>query len=162
MNNIEVSVSVEGERARLNQLYQEACPHFKKVEGRPPLKPLDDITGLIGDPPEGEQVICYTIYADTMIAGYAWLLEKPTSYYYILHFYIGNHFKRKGIGKAAVLAFDRIYRAKGISRSELLVSGANYLGLIFWVSLGYNTIIQIEEPEKWQTTSVEIELARNF
>ncbi len=83
MNNIEVSVSVEGERARLNRLYQEACPHFKKVEGRPPLKPLDDITGLIGDPPEGEQVICYTIYADAMIAGYAWLLEKPTSYYYI-------------------------------------------------------------------------------
>lgn len=162
MKQTSISLSVEKEKEELQNLYEEACPHFLKVEGREPLKPLEDIRKLIGNPQE-EPINCYTFYFGEEIAGYAWLLEKPGEYYYILHFYIGNCYRRKGVGKEAILAFDEIYKQKGISRSELLVSGSNYLGLIFWVSLGYNTILYVEAPEEnLPTSSVEIELARDF
>ncbi|WP_314064872.1 GNAT family N-acetyltransferase [uncultured Vagococcus sp.] len=162
MKKIRVSQSVFQEKTSLSFLYEEACPHFMQVEGRRPLKPLEDIREHIGVPPE-EVVTCYTIYYGNDVAGYAWILEKPKIYYYILHFYIGDDFKRRGIGKEALLAFDAIYKKKGISQSELLVSGSNYFGLAFWVSMGYNSIVYFEAPaENSPTTSVELELAREF
>lgn len=163
MKQTSVSISVESELDCLNTLYEEARPHFLQVEGRVPLKPLEDIREMIGNPPEDELLFGYTIYYGEEIAGYAWLLEKPNEYYYLLHFYIGNAFKRKGIGKHAVLAFDTLFKQKGISRSELMVSGSNYLGLSFWVSIGYNHIMHVEAPEENSpTTSVELELGRQF
>lgn len=144
-------------------LYEEAIPHFEQVEGRRPLKPLVDIRELIGNPPLDQEVACYTIYFNQRIAGYAWILLKPDLYYYILHFYVGNQFKRQKIGQGAVQALDVLFKQKGIHRLELMVSGANYLGLVFWTSVGYNQIIYVEAPEENSlTSSVELELAREF
>ena len=37
---------------------------------------------------------------------------------------------------------------KGFLTSELLVSGSNYLGLKFWLSVGFNKLLYVEAPEE--------------
>lgn len=158
---INVSISKEDEKDSLEKIYQEAYPYFLKVEGRAPLKALDDCREIIGNPPIDLKIICYTVRFNNEVAGWAWILEN-TDNYYILHFYISDSFKRKSVGRLAIAEFDKLYKQKGYSRSELLVSASNYVGLKFWTNLGYREILFVESPEEHGTSSVEIGLGRNF
>lgn len=163
MGEVTVSISQPKELKELQAIYLESKNYFMLVEGREPLKPLEDITKKIGNPPKDQEILCHTIYNNQEIVGYTWTLEKPREYYYILHFYIKNSCKRKGFGKKAIEQLDNIFAKRNINRSELLVSGSNYLGLKFWTSIGYDKIIYVEAPEENSlTTSVELELSRNF
>lgn len=147
----------------LNEIFEESIPFFIQVEGRKPLEPLTCIRGKIGNPPPSIKTMCFTIFFNDEIAGYTWILEEKIKYYYILHFYIKDSFKRKSIGRETIKALDKIYRKKGIKTCQLQVSGSNYIGLKFWTNIGFNKIIYVEAPEENSlTSSVELELERSF
>lgn len=163
MKKVRIATSQKEELVDLQEIFLESKNYFMDVEGREPLKPFEDIRKIIGNPPEKEEIVCHTIFYNEEIVGYIWTLEKPSQYYYILHFYIKNSHKRKGIGRNSISILDSIFSEKNINKSELLVSGSNYLGLKFWTNIGYDKIIYIEAPdENSLTTSVEIELSRIF
>lgn len=163
MKKVRIATSKKEELLSLNEIFLESKNYFMSVEGREPLKPFEDIRKIIGNPPADKEIICHTIFYDEEIVGYVWTLEEPNQYYYILHFYIKNSHKRQGIGRHAISKLDSKFSQKNISKSELLVSGSNYLGLKFWTDIGYDKIIYIEAPtENSLTTSVEIELSRSF
>ncbi|MHC5250302.1 GNAT family N-acetyltransferase [Enterococcus sp. LJL90] len=163
MNQIYMKISQMADQEKLMALFAEAKPYFIQVEGREPLEPLADIRKKIGNPPPDETVSCYTIFFNEQVAGYTWILVKPQQYYYILHFYIADKFKRKGVGKEIVKQLDELFHQQNIKRSELMVSASNYFGLKFWTSVGYDRIIYVEAPEENSLTlSVELELMREF
>jgi len=163
MKKVRLAISKKEDVLSLNEIFLESKDYFISVEGREPLKPFEDIREIIGNPPNDKEILCHTVFYDKEIVGYIWTLEEPNKYYYILHFYIKNSHQHKGIGRRSIFLLDSIFLEKNINKSELLVSGSNYLGLKFWTNVGYDKIIYIEAPnENSLTTSVEIELARSF
>lgn len=160
---IKIAKSTNDHQESLNQIFEESIPYFLKVEGREPLKPLEDIREKIGNPPISINITCFTIFFNNEIAGYTWILEESTEFYYILHFYVKDSLKRKNIGRSTIELLDNLYRQKGINTCQLLVSGSNYLGLKFWTEIGFDKIVYVEAPdENSSTCSVEIELERSF
>lgn len=163
MEKVRITISKKEELLELQEIFLESKDYFMSVGGREPLKPFEDIRQIIGNPPKDEEIFCHTVFSGEEIVGYIWTLEKPNQYYYILHFYIKNTHKHKGIGRKTISLLDAMFLEKNINKSELLVSGANYLGLKFWTTIGYDKIIYVEAPdENAVTTSVEIELSRYF
>ena len=160
---IKITKSTDNHQESLNQIFEESIPYFLKVEGREPLKPLEDIREQIGNLPASVNITCFTIFFNNEIAGYTWILEESTEFYYVLHFYVKDSLKRQNIGRSTIELLDNLYRQKGINTCQLLVSGSNYLGLKFWTEIGFNKIVYVEAPdENSPTSTVEIELERTF
>ncbi|HCM90222.1 MULTISPECIES: hypothetical protein [Vagococcus] len=54
---IKIAKSTNDHQESLNQIFEESIPYFLKVEGREPLKPLEDIREKIGNPPISINII---------------------------------------------------------------------------------------------------------
>lgn len=162
MNIIRLSSSIKKERQELNNIFEEARPYFNQVEGRDPLPPLIDIQTIIPSIPK-ELTKCLSIYYLDQLIGYLWVWEESKTNIYILHLYIREKHRKLGLGKLAIQTLDKQYLDKGFLTSELLVSGSNYLGLKFWLSVGFNKLLYVEAPEEnGPTSSVEIELQKDL
>ena len=155
---IAVSPSVANELPVLNTIYQEAQPYFQQIEGRDPLAPLGDIHAVIPEIPV-DRTHCLTLYHDEQIIGYAWTFAETSTNIYLLHFYISQANRRRGLGRACMQALGRQYRQQGYQTIRLMVSAANYLGLKFWVAVGFTHLCYVEAPpENTPTKAIELEL----
>lgn len=155
---ISVSLSVAAEASALHAIYQEARPYFQQIEGRDPLAPLGDIQTRIPGIPV-DRTFCLTFYHDKQIIGYAWIFAETATNIYLLHFYISQANRRQGLGSASIHAICQQYRQQGYQTMRLMVSATNYLGLKFWVAVGFTHLCYVEAPpENTPTKGIELEL----
>lgn len=155
---VTVSPSVVNELPTLNTIYQEARPYFQQIEGRDPLAPLGDIHAIIPEIPV-DWTHCLTLYHDEQIIGYAWTFVETSTNIYLLHFYISQANRRQGLGRASIQALCHQYQLQDYQTMRLMVSAANYLGLKFWIAVGFTHLCYVEAPpENTPTKAIELEL----
>ncbi len=161
MHLITLKKSEAIEKNVLNQIFEEAKPHFNKVEGRDPLPPLINIESVI---PElsNDDCHCLSVFYLNTIIGYLWVFEDSLSSTYILHFYISEKYRKCGFGKLAIKELEKSYVKKQVETAELIVSANNYVGLKFWQSTGFDKILNIYNIDQVETSSIEIELQKQF
>lgn len=161
MNLITLKPSTVIEKNDLNRIFEEAKPHFNKVEGRDPIPPLENIENII---PElsNDDCLCLSIFYLNTIIGYIWVFKDFPSSLYILHFYISKKHRNCGFGKLAIKELENRYGERQVKKAELVVSANNYVGLKFWKSTGFDKIIGIYDVEQVGTNSIEIELQKQF
>ena len=161
MNLIRLAIANQAEKEQLNQIFEETKPHFQRVEGRDPLPPLIDIQTVIpGIPPE--KCHCLSIYYLKQIIGYLWVFEDSPTNFYLFHFAIREKYRGLGLAGLAMNELEKNYGQKNYQTAELFVSGANYLGLKFWTTLGFTKILNVYPPEDLGTASVELELQKQL
>lgn len=161
MSLITVKHSNAIEKNELNRIFEEAKPHFNKLEGRDPLPPLINIERIIPELSNND-CHCLSIFYLNTVIGYLWVFDDSLSSIYILHFYISEKYRNRGFGKLAVKEWEKRYAEKQLKKAELVVSANNYVGLKFWKSMGFDKIINIYAVDQVGTNSIEIELQKQF
>ncbi|KAF1302249.1 GNAT family N-acetyltransferase [Candidatus Enterococcus willemsii] len=160
MQLIKIKVAAEKEKLRLNQIYEESKAYFQRVEGRETLPPLININEVIPAIPH-ERCHCLSVYYLDEIIGYLWVFDESPTNIYILHFYIDEKYRARGLARLAIQELEKRY-GKTLETAELVVSSVNYLGLKFWQSVGFHTILHVYEPNTIGSNAVELELQKRI
>ena len=92
-----------------------------------------------GDGPSAEQLV-FVVEAEGEAVGELWLCERDdmgrrTVFIYDIH--VGDAFRGRGYGKAAMLLTEEEARRRGIDRIALNVFGGNTVARRLYLSLGY-------------------------